>query len=86
MFSISLAISVSPGPMHVAAAFKIPTITIFGPTKFTETNQWNNPNGQIISKDLECAPCMKRVCPLKHHDCMKLITAEDVLNKINKLN
>ena len=70
------------GPMHIAAAFKVSTITIFGPTKFTETNQWNNPKGVIITKNLECSPCMKRICPLKHHDCMKLISAEDVLKEI----
>ncbi len=70
------------GPMHVAAAFKVPTVTIFGPTKFTETNQWMNPNGKIVTKNLECAPCMKRACPLKHHECMKLITAKDVLKEI----
>ncbi|MDD2639917.1 MAG: glycosyltransferase family 9 protein, partial [Arcobacteraceae bacterium] len=67
------------GPMHIAAAYKINTIAIFGPTRFKETNQWNNPNEHIISKNLECAPCMKRVCPLQHHNCMKLITAKDVL-------
>ncbi len=70
------------GPMHVAAAYKIPTITIFGPTKFSETNQWKNPNGKIVTKNLKCAPCMKRTCPLKHHECMKLVTAEDVLKEI----
>lgn len=67
------------GPMHIAAAYKIKTVAIFGPTRFKETNAWNNPNEHIVSKNLECAPCMKRVCPLQHHNCMKLITAQDVL-------
>ncbi|NVJ54162.1 MAG: glycosyltransferase family 9 protein [Campylobacteraceae bacterium] len=76
---LDIFITNDSGPMHVAAAYKVKTAAIFGPTRFKETNQWNNPNENIITKNLECAPCMKRTCPLKHHNCMKLITAQDVL-------
>lgn len=76
---LDLFITGDSGPMHVAAAYDIPTVAIFGPTKEKETNQWKNQKSIIVKKEMECAPCMKRVCPLKHHDCMKLITQNDVL-------
>ena len=83
--SLEVFITNDSGPMHVAAAFKIKTIAIFGPTKDKETSQWNNPNGIIVKKEFDCAPCMKRECPLdgdKNHQCMKNITADDILDKI----
>lgn len=77
--SLSLFITNDSGPLHIAASYKIPTIAIFGPTIANETNGWNNPNEKIVSKKLHCQPCMKRICPLEHHECMKLITASDVI-------
>lgn len=81
----SLFITNDSGPMHVAAAYKVPTVAIFGPTKDKETSQWQNPKGVIVKKELSCAPCMKRSCPLKHHECMKLIEAEDVISAAKKV-
>ena len=83
---LSLFVTGDSGPMHVAAAFQVPTVAIFGPTKDKETSQWMNTKNAIVKKDLDCQPCMQRTCPLKHHNCMKHIEADDVLDSIKKLD
>jgi len=80
--NLDLFITGDSGPMHVAAAFQVPTVAIFGPTKDDETSQWMNEKSLIVKKNLDCQPCMKRTCPLQHHNCMKLIKVEDVLKAI----
>jgi heptosyltransferase-2 len=82
---LDLFITGDSGPMHVAAAFQVPTVAIFGPTKDDETSQWMNDKSIIVKKNLDCQPCMKRTCPLGHHDCMNLIKAVDVLQSIKNL-
>ena len=82
---LDLFITGDSGPMHVAAAFEVPTVAIFGPTKDDETSQWMNEKSLIVKKNLDCQPCMKRTCPLGHHDCMNLIKAVDVLDSVKSL-
>jgi heptosyltransferase-2 len=82
---LELFITNDSGPMHIAGAYKIPTVSIFGPTKYKETSQWKNPNSIILRRDLECSPCMKRSCPIKTHECMKSILESDVLEAVKRL-
>ena len=84
--TLDMFVTGDSGPMHIAAAFQVPTVTIFGPTKDKETSQWMNDKSTIVKKGLDCQPCMQRNCPLKHNNCMKLIKAEEVLNAVKSLN
>ena len=84
--NLDLFITGDSGPMHLAAAFQVPTVAIFGPTKDKETSQWINKKSIIVKKNLNCQPCMKRTCPLQHHNCMNLIKAIDVLKAVNSIN
>jgi len=72
-----LLITNDSGPMHVAAALKTPLVAIFGPTDHTTTSP-ATAEARIVRKDTPCAPCLLRQCP-KDHQCMKAVTAGDVL-------
>lgn len=65
------------GPMHIAAAFGVPLVAIFGPTDHTTTSPFSD-RAVVVRQEEKCAPCMKRECPTDHH-CMTAVTAEDVL-------
>jgi heptosyltransferase-2 len=86
--NLDLFITNDSGPMHLASAFQIPTVAIFGPTREIETHQWSNEHEMILRKDVDCGPCMKRVCPLtdevQQHKCMKLITADNVIERLKQ--
>lgn len=77
--ALDLFITNDSGPMHIGAAFKVPMVAIFGPTRADETAPYGNERAKIIKLNLPCQPCMRRHCPLKHHNCMEQITPKMVL-------
>jgi hypothetical protein len=45
-------------------------------------------NAKVIGVELPCRPCHihgPKQCPLKHHNCMKLIKAQDIYRAIEEL-
>jgi heptosyltransferase-2 len=65
------------GPRHIAAAFRTPTVVLHGPMD-PRLSRSEEPNMVEMRLDLPCSPCGKRVCPLGHHDCMRLLSVDDV--------
>ena len=71
------------GLMHIAAAFNIPLVGIFGPTDHVVTSPMSN-NARIIRHDINCSPCLKEMCPSDHR-CMLSIEPEEVWEKMVEL-
>ncbi len=67
------------GPMHIAAAFDVPLVAIFGSTDHTGTSPYGS-KAAVVRKDVECAPCKLRECPIDHR-CMTGVTVEDVVRE-----
>ncbi len=80
-----LFITNDSGLMHIAAALDIPLVAIFGPTDYRTTSPWSNKYKLVRKTDLSCSPCMKRECPLDHHQCMEAITAQEVFDSVQRL-
>jgi len=73
----SLFVTNDTGPMHVADAVGVPIVAVFGPTDWVHTPPYGKKH-TIVRHEIECAPCLKRVCPLGHHDCMKKVDVDMV--------
>jgi heptosyltransferase-2 len=74
-----LMICNNSGPLHIASALKVRTVSMIGPTV---TPLWL-PYGKydvVINKGLFCSPCNRAVC--KGHECMESITADEVFKAV----
>jgi len=69
------------GLMHVAAAVNTPLIGIYGSTTPDFTPPLTD-NAHIQYLRLECSPCFKRECPLKHLNCLRQISVDSILDQI----
>ena len=77
---VDLLVSNDMGLAHIAPAVGTKTIVIFGPTNEKTTQPIGS---EIIRKNVDCAPCMLRDCPIDHR-CMTRISAEEVFEAVKK--
>ncbi len=80
-------ISNDSGLMHVAAAFGVPQVAIFGSSSPLHTPPLNGhaqvlwlKNDPAYQPALDCAPCFERTCPLGHTRCLNDVTPAKVLS------
>jgi len=79
----SLVLANDTGPRHYAVAFGVPNVAVLGPTsrRYIDVNLERT---ELLQAEVECGPCQLKVCP-RGHECMELVTPEDVLAAANAL-
>ena len=85
----SLFVSTDTGPLHMAAALRVPFVGLYGPTRFDETRPFpSEPVGTVLRHSLPCQPCYgtpdQRRC--RDNVCMQGIEAREVVEKARGLN
>ena len=70
------------GPLHIAAALGIPTLSVMGPTdprRFAP----RRPGDAVLRLDLACSPCQRARC--WHHTCLEKIPAAAVVARAREI-
>jgi heptosyltransferase-2 len=72
--------------MHLAATSETPSVVIFGPTILEfGFRPWQDRVFVVETHGLACRPCGKhghKKCPIGTHICMKQISKDEVLEKL----
>lgn len=77
--SCRLFISNDSGPMHLAAALRVPQLALFGSTDPVATGPFS-PRAIYLKKPVECSPCFLRQCPIDLR-CFQALTVAEVFQK-----
>ncbi len=79
---LSLLVSCDTGPVHICAAYQVPTVSIHGPTD-PQYSRPRDPIHEVVYKIQPCSFCHKRSCPTQN-ECMTSISVDDVFQAVKK--
>ena len=73
------------GPAHLAAAVGTPVVSLFAPTvPVVRWRPWRVPH-ELLYRNVPCAGCRARECPVPGHPCIGEVTVADVLASLERL-
>ncbi len=76
------------GPLHVAVACGVRTVSIFGPVDENVYGPFPRAGHLVAVKDLPCRPCYRnfRMSDCQHLSCLRNLTVDEVFNQVKELS
>lgn len=73
------------GPAHLAAAVGTPVVSLFAPT--VPLTRWGpfRVRREVLFRDVPCAGCRARICPVAGHPCLSDVAPIDVLAAVDRV-
>lgn len=81
---LDIFIGLDSGPAHIAAAFHIPSVVLFGPQNPELCRPYSKVCEIVIKDGYFCRPCDQIHCLMRNHTCMQAIEVEDVFRAVKK--
>jgi ADP-heptose:LPS heptosyltransferase len=80
-----VVVSAATGPMHLAAALGVPTVSIFDPRRNNSPTRWQPlGTGVVLRPEVPtCEKCIYEACP--YWDCLDRITVETVAERVTQV-
>ncbi len=79
---VALLIANDSGPIHVAAACRVPVLACFGPTNPKATGPYGTGHVTMVSAATACRPCGLRECRNPYYlECLDSLAVEDVVSR-----
>ena len=77
-----VVVSLATGPMHLAAALEIPTVSIFDPRRNNSHTRWQPlGTGVVLRPEVPtCEKCVYEACP--YWDCLDRVTVATVAERV----
>ena len=72
-----LLIANNTGPAHIAAAVGTPVVDLYALTN-PQHAPWGVPS-RVLSHDVPCKFCYRSICPEGHHNCLRLVAPDQVI-------
>ena len=83
---VRLLIANDSGPIHVAAACRVPVLACFGPTNPKATGPYGAGHVTMVSSTTACRPCGLRQCHNAYYlECLDSIAVEDVVGRAKRM-